>query len=719
MTAQSQVTFPTIVRAAWAVIVSRHALLPIYETHDVSFGVTLSGRSAPVEGLKTMAGPTIVTLPVRVTINYDQSIAEFLDTVHSEAADMMPFEHFGLQNIRRLCPDAERACGFKNLLIIHPQIPIKSGAVVGVHMTPVEEYTEMLQMYGIVMECQITERGVSLSAQFDPRVIDHQNISWILQHFANTIKRLTQNSSSKRPLRSTLGEMAAHSEYEQILVWNAGYQDSADQCLHSLMKDTVSLHPDRLAVCGFDNQLTYGELNRQTNILASHLIKLGVGPEVLVPICFEKSSMMVVTMLGILKAGGGYVPLDPAHPRARLEYIIGQTGAHLILCSPSQSHILNGSKNVNTFIIDRTFFEDQQIPDDFNIPTDSQAKPTNIAYVLYTSGSSGDPKGVIVEHGAAAKSVLEQASRFGHNTADGARVLQFCSYTFDVCVTDIFTTLACGGCICVPSDHDRLYNLPQTINDMKVDLVILTPTITKLLDPTDVPNLKILIMTGEVLSTEIVQTWARAGRRVVNGYGPTEASIVCTATPVTKDTLPNNIGHNLGGLIWITEVEDHNQLAPLGCVGEIMVSGDTLARGYLKDSRKTIAAFIDNPIWMPQGFGRPRIYKTGDLARYAADGSVEYLGRKDTQVKLHGMRIETGEIESHLGTCEAVLQSAVELITHNGIEMLVGFLRLEIPAGDSQLSPVECLLPLTENISAVLNNVERVVKKVCSPSLYY
>lgn len=712
---QSQVTFPTIIRAAWAVTVSRHTLLPISETYDVCFGATLSGRTAPVEGLDSMAGPTIVTLPIRVTVNYDQPITDFLDAVHSQAADMMPFEHFGLQNIRRLSSDAEQACGFKNLLVIHPPIPKPSGVVTNICMMQLEEYTEMLQVYGIVIECQITEGGVALHAQFDPLAIDSQHILWVLQHFASTIKVLSQNASSKIPVRYTLSEMATKGEYEQILAWNAGYQVSEDQCLHQLVGNTVSLHPNRLAVCAFDNQLTYEQLNHQTNVLAHQLIKLGVGPEVLVPICFEKSSFMIVAMLGVLKAGGGYVPLDPTHPRARLEYIIGQTGAQLILLSPSQNHIFNDTKNVKTFVINRAFFEEQQITDNWSVPTSSQAKPTNIAYVIYTSGSSGDPKGVIIEHGAISKSVIQHGSRFGHDTVDGVRVLQFCSYTFDVSVIDVFTTLAYGGCICVPSEDDRLYNLPGIINDMKVDLAILTPTIAKLLDPADVPNLKVLAMTGEVLSSELVRTWTQANRHVVNGYGPTEASVDCAAALVTKDTLPNNIGHSLGGSIWITEIEDHNQLTPLGCVGEIVISGDTLARGYLKDPKRTIAAFINNPTWMPQIYSTRRIYKTGDLARYAADGSVEYLGRKDTQVKLHGIRIETGEIESRLGACESVLQSAVELISRNGVDMLVGFLRLELPVGDSRLGSVGFILLLTKHISTILDNVERTVKKVFPP----
>ncbi|KAL7271990.1 NRPS [Rhizina undulata] len=709
--AQSQVTFPTIIRAAWAITISRHTQLPISEAHDICFGATLSGRTAPVPGLDTMAGPTIVTIPVRVIVNYDQPIADFLDAVSSQAAEMMPFEQFGLQNIRRLSADAERACGFKNLLVIHPTALNISSSMMDICMTPLEKYTEMLQTYGIIMECQITENGVSLNAQFDPLTIDDQRILWVLQHFANTIKELAQNSSSKRPVRYTLGEMATKSEYDQILAWNANYQATENQCLHQLVENTVSMHPHRFAVCGFDNQLTYEQLNHQSNVLAQHLIKLGVGPEVLVPICFEKSSIMIVAMLGILKAGGGYVPLDPAHPITRLEYIIGQTGARLIVSSPSQSHIFNHLKDVKRFVIDRNFLE-QQTSEASSVAIDLQPKPTNVAYVIYTSGSSGDPKGVVVEHGAISLSVMQHGIKFGHNTVDGVRVLQFCSYTFDVSVIDIFTTLAYGGCICVPSEHDRLYNLPRIINDMKIDLVILTPTVAKLLEPADVPNLKVLAMTGEVLSSELIKAWTHGSRRVVNGYGPTEASVDCAAALVTRDTLQNNIGHNLGGLVWITEVDDHNQLTPLGCVGEIVISGDILARGYLKDSKRTAAAFINNPTWMPHGHGPLRIYKTGDLARYAADGSVEYLGRKDAQVKLHGMRIETGEIESRLGECETVLQSAVQLVTRNGVDMLVGFLRLETSTGDSQLSSVDYFLSLTKNVGAVLDNAERIVKKV-------
>ncbi|KAA8900647.1 hypothetical protein FN846DRAFT_988776, partial [Sphaerosporella brunnea] len=703
---QSTVTFPTIIRAAWAVTISRHVLLPSFDAHDVIFGATLSGRTAPVDGLDTVAGPTILTLPVRVTVSYDQPISEFLEAVHSQAAAMMPFEHYGLQKIRRLSPDAERACQFKNLLVIHP--PTASAAAT-MRMTQLGEYTQMMQTYGIVMECQITETGVSLSAQFDPAAIDSQRMLWVLQHFSKAIEALSRNASSQTPVRHAIHQMSTREEFEQILTWNPGYPSMEDQCLTQLIEKTVSLHPDRPAVTGPDITLTYAELDYQTSKLARHLMKRGVGPEVFVPICFEKSSLMIVAMLGILKAGGAYVPLDPAHPKSRLEYILGQTGAIIVLSSSSQSHIFEDFIDVETVVIDSAFFAQNQMTNGFHSTGTPSASPSDAAYVIYTSGSTGQPKGVVIEHGSICKSVIEHGTKFGHSMIDGVRVLQFCSYTFDVSVVDIFTTLTYGGCLCIPSESDRLYNLAHTINKMQVDLVILTPTVAKLLNPTEVPNLKVLAMTGEALSPELVKTWTDGTMRVMNGYGPTEASVDCAAAVVTSNTLPNNIGYSLGGLVWITEIEDHNTLAPLGCVGELVISGGILARGYLNDPTRTANAFIDSVSWMPQAYGSPRIYKTGDLARYASDGSIEYLGRKDTQVKLHGMRIEMGEIESSLGNCEAVVQSAVELCSRNRVDMLVGFVQLQGTTAE------ERLIPLTQQISEVLDRIERTIKKTLPP----
>jgi amino acid adenylation domain-containing protein len=370
-------------------------------------------------------------------------------------------------------------------------------------------------------------------------------------------------------------------------------------------------------------------------------------------------------MLAVLKAGGAFVPLDPDHPASRHEDIFRQTAATVVLTSPRYSTLWESSaRNIVTVDDVSTKMLSGQI-----LTRSKTTEPSNAAYVIFTSGSTGQPKGVVLEHRAVSTSCLGhgKALRFTSQT----RALQFASYTFDACITEIVTTLVFGGCVCVPSEDDRRDGLASVIDSLRVNWALLTPSVARLLNPRVVPTLKVLVIGGEQVLSSDWETWA-SSVETVNAYGPAECCVCCTVYKGVQGFKSGAIGKSVASASWVVVSDNHNQLAPLGSIGELLVEGPLLARGYLNDAEKTSAAFISDPDWLLEGgAGYPgrhgRLYKTGDLVRYDTDGNLVYVGRKDSQVKVRGQRVELGEVEHHLRACmPEAKRVAVEVILPTG-----------------------------------------------------
>ncbi|KAK1914298.1 hypothetical protein P3342_007544 [Pyrenophora teres f. teres] len=437
-----------------------------------------------------------------------------------------------------------------------------------------------------------------------------------------------------------------------------------NKCIHDLFAEQVLAQPNAPAICAWDGKMSYSVLDNLSTTLAGYLVKIGVKPEDVVPLCFEKSMWTVVAMLAVLKAGGAFAPLDPDHPASRHKEILRQTSARVVLVSAQHSARWASS---SCHVVTLSEASISQLTADDDLPNFS-ATPGNAAYILFTSGSTGIPKGVVLEHRAVSTSCLGHGRAFG--ITDQSRVLQFTSYTFDFCMAEIITTLLYGGCICVPSDRDRRSDLAKAINAMGANWALLTPSVAQLLNPSDVPTLKILVIGGEQVTSTDWNRW------------PTGSAPDTPPQAFTTGT----IGRAIASVSWVVDSENHHKLAPLGSVGELLVEGPILARGYLNDAEKTAAAFIEDPAWLMDGCqgyaGRHgRLYKTGDLVQYNDDGNLVCLGRKDSQVKLRGQRIELGEIEHHLREClPEATQMAVEVILpseESKHATLAAFVRLE------------------------------------------
>ena len=657
----SEIMISTVLRAAWAIVTAQYM-----DSDDVVFGSTLSGRNAAVEGIETIMAPTITTVPIRVQLDRAQDASEFLANVQARATEMIPYEHTGLQNIHRLVPEAQAALALKNLFVV--QQP--GGKTAESDFLPEVHDSTLLQgfhTYAVVIECLIEdEENIRLQAQFDQGVVSEAQMTRLLSQFEYVVSQLTSTTSGM-----TLGDIDLFSpeDLNQILNWTSSIElEVVDRCVHDLFRSQVLLRPEAEAVCAWDGSLTYLQLDNLSDKLASYLVGKGVQPEVLVPLCFDKSVWTVVTMMAVLKAGGACVHLGATQPIARLAQIILDSGAKVLLADPQHSEIFQDLVEVIT--VEPEFLESLHSRDPLPM-----VRPTNPAFVLFTSGSTGKPKGIVVEHG----SLCTSSKAHGTNRKVGphTRLLQFAAYTFDVSVADIFTTLQRGGCICVPSEEERTNDLAGAINRMKANYGFLTPTVAGLLKPTDVPGLRTLVLGGEMLTQDNIQTWAPKVDLIIS-YGMAECSIHCVdAVPLTVTSNPANLGRSSGCLMWIVRKDNHNKLAPVGCVGELVIEGRMVSRGYLNDKVKTDAAFIEDPRWASPGPKGRRMYKTGDLAKYSDDGEIVYVGRKDFQVKHHGQRIELGEIEHHL-LIDSQVRHAVALLPKSGYSQnrLVGVLSL-------------------------------------------
>ncbi|KAH6855926.1 hypothetical protein B0I37DRAFT_366127 [Chaetomium sp. MPI-CAGE-AT-0009] len=613
---------------------------------------------APVPGILDMAAPTLATVPVHINTNRNRSVADYLAAVQQQAAEMIPFEHAGLQNINRMLPD--KTLDLNHLFVIQPfadRLGEQSASLLPEGLEPVP-YTDVaaFHAYPLVVECNTGSEAenqgdsVELEAYFDEAILPSDRANAIMERFRHIFIQLRAAASSSGVGSSSTPvahiDILGPQDIPRIRGWNQWTQAAEpgrDACIHDLVHQQRLGQPDAQAVCAWDGQLTYAELDDLSLRLAHHLVSLGVRAEIPVIMIFEKTLWAVVAQIAILRAGGIIVPVGHNHPLQRVQNIIQATGANVILSS--KEYELHHGLVPHVLVLGENLMS--RLPPHQPELTCGMAKPTDAAFVIFTSGSTGVPKGVVLEHHSLVASLKAQRNLF---TGPAARSLQFAAYTFDVSIAETFIPLISGGCVCVPSEDDRVNNLAAAMETMKVSLANLTPTVAGLLQPKQLASLQTLVFGGEAVTSEAVSRWLGRRVRLFNAYGPAECSICSSARHIETAGEAPSIGTAMaGGNLWVVDPFDHHCLVPVGVPGELLIEGPLLARGYLGDAKKTAAAFVTDPAWLQYFDFGPRqgrrFYRTGDLVRQAPDGSLTYLGRQDTQVKLHGQRLEIGEIE--------------------------------------------------------------------------
>lgn len=504
----SEILNSTLARCALAIVLARYS-----ESEDVTFGEVRSGRTAPVRGILNTYGPTIATVPVRIRIAEGTTVAQLLMEVQRESFEIGVFEQYGLQNIRLVSDDAKAACALRSVLIVQNaelEAEKESAAMVGCSLED-SDAVQPFNAVSLVLQIFFTDEGYTLDLNYNSNALLPAQAARLLKHFVRILEQLDAVGMASCKIEDLA--MAVPEDLADIRGFNDVPLQAVDDCLQNLFERMAQRQPHSAAIAAHDGNLTYEELDYKTSQLAQQLQQKGVSAGDIIPLLFQKSMWAIVSMIAVLKCGAAYCPLDVNHPTERACQIVEDLSAKLVLTSDMTAARAVGLP-CSSFQVSPDIFEDAAAAS----LAPPRFTPDQHAYCLFTSGSSGRPKGVLTSHRAICTSITMHAALGLDPTI---RMLQFSAYTFDISVVEIFSTLAHGGCICMPSEIQRLEGVVDAINDWGVNCAILTPTFATLVPPKDVPSMKLLVLGGEPIRKELIQSWA--GKvRLVNAYGVTE-----------------------------------------------------------------------------------------------------------------------------------------------------------------------------------------------------
>ncbi|UNY98309.1 amino acid adenylation domain-containing protein [Zhouia spongiae] len=652
---------------------------------DICVGSPIANRTREeVEGL---IGLFVNTLALRSDVNTELSFNEFLGRVKQTTLEAyenqdLPFEKV----VDMLEPERNLSYSplFQVMMVLqnNPEGELKFSGLnvesVGIEST--------ISKFEITLDFTETEKGLYGGIEYNTDLFDSDTIERMANHFKVLVEQLIENS--QRQIKDI--ELLTSSERQQLLFdWNDTQVDyPKEKCIHQLFEEQSEKTPDNVAVVFEGDSLTYRELNERSNQLAYYLQSKGVKAESLVGICVERSLEMIVGLLGILKAGGAYVPIDPTYPEERISYMFKDTNCAIVL---TQEQIELPKTNSEIIYLDSEWEKIAKAPRT-NIETG--VKGDNLAYVIYTSGSTGNPKGVMVEH-RNTFSLLKWAQKL-YSKQELAGTLASTSIAFDLSIFELYLPLSIGCSIIL---EKNILSVTESINKQKITFINTVPSgIKYLLDQKEIPStVKTINLAGEYLSKKIVnELYEQGGNiKVYDLYGPSEDTTYTTYSLRTLDGC-----ETIGQPIENTKVyilDKTQKPVPIGVVGELCISGNGLARGYLNQPDLTRKKFIKDPFSKDPN---SRLYKTGDLARYLPDGNIEFIGRLDDQVKIRGFRIELGEIESVLNQQDQV-SSGVVLAKEDatGNKQLVGYV---VPSQDVDASQGLKIEKLREALSKTL-----------------
>lgn len=685
---QSSVTPASLFHVAWALVMSQCS-----GRDDVVFGTVLSGRlQGGSAGADKAVGMFINTLPIRVMLR-GRTTQEMITNTHRNLNELLAHEQASLALAQRCSGVSNSVPLFTALLNYrHSSIAASTDQSAlleweGMRVISSEERTN----YPLTLSVDDLGQGFGLTVQCTGGIDPAKVAVYLRTAMEGLVTALEQNLQQSM---DTIDIMPATERRQVLFDFNATATEyPAEQSLHELFEAQVEKTPDADAVAFANMTLSYAELNARANRLAHYLRSKGVGSELLVGLCVERSQEMVIGMLGILKAGGAYVPIDPNYPQERIAYLLQDAGISVLLTQQRLAATLPHS-------VKETIYLDSEWPNIVQFPAGNPAScnyPFDLAYIIYTSGSTGQPKGVMVSHRNAVHSTH---ARFAHYQEPVSAFLLLSSFAFDSSVAGLFWTLGQGGCLCLPTDDAAKdpVALTEIIVNRSVSHLLALPSFYALLlkqAGAKLLTLKTAIVAGEACSTEVVKQHYELLPQVslYNEYGPTEGSVWSSVYLANQDNLdkPLSIGQPISN-VRLYILDRSGNPVPIGVQGELHIGGEGVVRGYWQRPELTAEKFIPDS-YSPDG---SRFYKTGDLARYRPDGNIEFLGRIDHQVKIRGFRIELGEIEVQLMAHPAV-DVAVVLVRENqpGIKQLIAYV-----VGDANVSLTAD--ELRENLKASL-----------------
>jgi amino acid adenylation domain-containing protein len=676
--ANQDTSVPSLLRAAWALLVSK-----LCGNDDILFGATVSGRNVAIQGIDDLLGPTISTIPVRVRIDRNDTVSNFVRAVQNQALETMPFENLGLHNIRRLNATTREGSKFQTLFIVDP--PGESSVNLSQSLSPSDqELKEMLEQlddslsatlanfneYSLMIIITQKNEQLQIKASYDSRVLNHADADLLLNQFVNVAEQLGRSNNLERSLRDL--RLASVSDIEKIWQWNGHVAPPVKESVHHIIGQTVNLHPQAQAIAAWDGSASFNELDEFSSRLSYLLQSKGIGRGSLVPICMEKSMWATVAMLAILKTGAGFVAMDISNqPKKRLKLIVDQINATCIVTT-SQAAELARELCEEVILCDQ---RSRDLTDSTNctFKQDAQSQPSDTAFIVFTSGSTGVPKAIVITHENFSSTIAHHAREL--KITKDSRIYDFASYSFDIAVHNALMALSLGACLCVPSEDDRKNNIEGSFQQLQANWTDITPSVARLIDPSAVPGLKTLILSGEAVSKGIVQQWGK-NVDLINAYGPAECQICTINGTIASVDNAADIGHGVACATWIVDLGTEN-LTPIGAVGELVIEGPIVSPGYLNDSNHS---FIRDPSWLTEGSAsaagrKGYLYRTGDFARYRPDGTIVYIGRASTLAKLNGQRMELSEVEFYVKEADTSLTEVIaDVIDVNGAMVLTAFL---------------------------------------------
>jgi amino acid adenylation domain-containing protein len=632
---QYGIEISTFIQAGWALLLNRYT-----GEDDVLFGIQGAASEQP---LFSFAHP----LPMRVSIVPEASLLPWLKQLQAQWATLAVHRHTPLVKAQAWSEVPADAPLFESLLILSDAFFDRNSG----GQAHQESCSSDVPYYPLTIWGDVTP-NLSLRIRYDRHRFEDDTITRMLGHLQTLLEGMIADLDATIAMLPILPE----SEQQLLAQWNQTEMEfPQNQCLHQRVETQVTKSPDEIAVVFEDQQLTYHELNQKANQLAHYLQSLGVGPDVLVGICCDRSLSMVIGVLGILKAGGAYVPLDPAYPRERIAFMVEDTQAAVLLTQHHlKAHLPPSQAKVICLDTDWQAIQAANAGDQ---PPNSGVTPHHLAYIIYTSGSTGKPKGVQIQHRNAVNLLTSVQQQPGLTAED--TLLSVTTLSFDIAVSEVFLPLIVGAKLVlvsreVASDGMQLL---QVMNQVGVTFMQPTPATWRMLLAIGWqgnPHLK-MVSTGEPLPRDLADQLIPKGKELWNLYGPTETTIWSAGYRVEADHKPITIGYPIANTqLYI--LDQRLQPVPVGVPGELHIGGAGLARGYLNRPDLTAEKFILNPFSEEPN---SRLYKTGDLARWLPSGEVECLGRIDHQVKVRGYRIELGEIEAALLQHDAVKEAVV------------------------------------------------------------
>ncbi|MFD6281867.1 amino acid adenylation domain-containing protein, partial [Streptomyces sp. NPDC060209] len=643
------VTVNTLVQGTWAVLLGQ-----LTGRQDVVFGATVSGRPPAVTDVDSIVGMFINTLPVRVEYSPADTLADVLQRLQKRQAALLDHHHYGLTEIHQ-------ATGLTTLfdtLVVFESYPVDrdglsdANSAAGIAFTGIRPSTGTHYPLTVMADA---DPHLRLNLQYQQHVLDRATVDVIAARFVRVLRQLIADPSQP------VGRVDILEPAERVRLleqFNDTAAPAPQLTVPALFEAQAAQSPDAVAVVFEGAELTYAEVNARANRLARELAGRGVGPEAVVALSLPRSAELVIGLLAVLKAGAAYLPIDPKYPSHRLEYILTEAAPHLILTDHDTVGVLPAGDAPVLFLDDVDFDDvDRDASAGVGDLSDAERRaplePRHLAYVMYTSGSTGAPKGVAITHHNVVNGVTQLAGKI--DAGPGRKALAGTSVNFDVSAFEIFTTLCTGGSVEVVRDVLVLGEREGWHGNV---ISTVPSAFAELLDQiADRTRVDVLVFAGEALSADLVNRTRDAfpGVRIINAYGQTESfyatSFTSSGTPQALGAVP--IGAPLGNMRAYV-LSSGLQPVPAGVTGELYIGGN-VGRGYRGRPDLTAERFVADP------YGEPgsRMYRTGDLARWNAQGELEYVGRGDSQVKVRGFRVEPGEVEAavvaHPGVAQAVV----------------------------------------------------------------